>query len=105
MVAWMVISALLGLGFWSLVVGVAAFVGCVSMVLFNAMAVIFDEFFYMAGTVFSLVGIFRFGIGVIVGVLFFFAIFNFVWSMIWLIVFCVISFIFFCLYVSRSKKR
>ncbi|ETI99415.1 MAG: hypothetical protein Q610_ECBC00351G0002, partial [Escherichia coli DORA_B_14] len=28
----MVISALLGLGFWSLVVGVAAFVGCVSMV-------------------------------------------------------------------------
>lgn len=32
MAAWMVISALLGLGFWSLVVGVAAFVGCVSMV-------------------------------------------------------------------------
>ncbi|NYY74687.1 hypothetical protein DMH88_15800 [Escherichia coli] len=32
MEAWMVISALLGLGFWSLVVGVAAFVGCVSMV-------------------------------------------------------------------------
>ncbi|STE85068.1 bicyclomycin resistance protein [Escherichia coli] len=44
MAAWMVISALLGLGFWSLVVGVAAFVGCVSMVSSNAMAVILDEF-------------------------------------------------------------
>ncbi|MFO6484439.1 hypothetical protein ACLBR5_13440 [Escherichia coli] len=29
---------------WSLVVGVAAFVGCVSMVSSNAMAVILDEF-------------------------------------------------------------
>ncbi len=48
MAAWMVISALLGLGFWSLVVGVAAFVGCVSMVSSNAMAVILDEFPHMA---------------------------------------------------------
>ncbi len=48
MAAWMVISALLGLGFWSLVVGVAAFVGCVSMVSSNAMAVILDEFSHIA---------------------------------------------------------
>ena len=56
MAAWMVISALLGLGFWSLVVGVAAFVGCVSMVSSNAMAVILDEFPHMAGTASSLAG-------------------------------------------------
>ncbi len=60
MAAWMVISALLGLGFWSLVVGVAAFVGCVSMVSSNAMAVILDEFPHMAGTASSLAGTFRF---------------------------------------------
>ena len=44
MALWMVITALLGVGFWSLVVGVAAFVGCVSLVSSNAMAVILDEF-------------------------------------------------------------
>jgi hypothetical protein len=48
MAVWMVVTALLGVGFWSLVVGVAAFVGCVSMVSSNAMAVILDEFPHMA---------------------------------------------------------
>ena len=84
MAAWMVISALLGLGFWSLVVGVAAFVGCVSMVSSNAMAVILDE----------LLPIWRerhlrwqeparFGIGAIVGALLSLATFNSAWPMIW----------------------
>ena len=49
MAIWLVLSALLGVGFWALVVGVAAFVGCVSMVSSNAMAVILDEFPHMAG--------------------------------------------------------
>jgi DHA1 family bicyclomycin/chloramphenicol resistance-like MFS transporter len=40
MAVWMVVCALLDVGFWALVVGVAAFVGCVSMVSSNAMAVI-----------------------------------------------------------------
>jgi hypothetical protein len=44
MAIWLVVSAFLGVGFWALVVGVAAFVGCVSMVSSNAMAVILDEF-------------------------------------------------------------
>ncbi len=79
MAAWMVISALLGLGFWSLVVGVAAFVGCVSMVSSNAMAVILDEFPHMAGTASSLAGTFRFGIGAIVGALLSLATFNSAW--------------------------
>jgi DHA1 family bicyclomycin/chloramphenicol resistance-like MFS transporter len=50
MAIWLVVSAFLGVGFWALVVGVAAFVGCVSMVSSNAMAVILDEFPHMAGT-------------------------------------------------------
>jgi DHA1 family bicyclomycin/chloramphenicol resistance-like MFS transporter len=44
MAIWLVLSAFTGVGFWALVVGVAAFVGCVSMVSSNAMAVILDEF-------------------------------------------------------------
>ncbi len=32
MAVWMVVCALLDVGFWSLVISVAAFVGCVSMV-------------------------------------------------------------------------
>ncbi|MFQ8718947.1 MAG: Bcr/CflA family multidrug efflux MFS transporter, partial [Enterobacter hormaechei] len=67
MAIWLVLSALLGVGFWALVVGVAAFVGCVSMVSSNAMAVILVEFPHMAGTASSLAGTFRFGIGAIVG--------------------------------------
>ncbi len=62
MAVWMVVCALLDVGFWALVVGVAAFVGCVSMVSSNAMAVILDEFPHMAGTASSLAGTFRFGI-------------------------------------------
>ncbi|MGG8885030.1 Bcr/CflA family multidrug efflux transporter, partial [Escherichia coli] len=81
-------SALLGLGFWSLVVGVAAFVGCVAMVSSNAMAVIRDEFPHMAGTASSLAGTFRVGIGAIVGALLPLATFNSAWPMLWSIAFC-----------------
>jgi DHA1 family bicyclomycin/chloramphenicol resistance-like MFS transporter len=69
MAIWMVVTAFFDVGFWSLVLGVAAFVGCVSMVSSNAMAVILDEFPHMAGTASSLAGTFRFGIGAIVGAL------------------------------------
>jgi hypothetical protein len=63
MAVWMVVCALLDVGFWALVVGVAAFVGCVSMVSSNAMAVILDEFPHMAGTASSLAGTFRLASG------------------------------------------
>ncbi|MGS9154927.1 Bcr/CflA family multidrug efflux transporter, partial [Salmonella enterica subsp. enterica serovar Infantis] len=66
MAVWKVVSALRGNGFWALVDGVAAFVGCVSMVSSNAMEVIFDEFPHMAGTSSSLAGTFRFCICAIV---------------------------------------
>jgi DHA1 family bicyclomycin/chloramphenicol resistance-like MFS transporter len=105
MALWMVITALLGVGFWSLVVGVAAFVGCVSLVSSNAMAVILDEFPHMAGTASSLAGTFRFGIGAIVGALLSMSTFNSAWPMIWSITFCATSSILFYLYASRGKKQ
>lgn len=104
MAVWMVVTALMGAGFWSLVVGVAAFIGCVSLVSSNAMAVILDEFPHMAGTASSLAGTFRFGIGAIVGALLSLSTFNSAWPMIWSITFCATSSILFYIYASRGKK-
>lgn len=104
MAIWLVVSAFLGVGFWALVVGVAAFVGCVSMVSSNAMAVILDEFPHMAGTASSLAGTFRFGIGAIVGALLSMATFTTAWPMLWAMAFCAISSILFYLYASRPRK-
>lgn len=100
----LVVSAFLGVGFWALVVGVAAFVGCVSMVSSNAMAVILDEFPHMAGTASSLAGTFRFGIGAIVGALLSMATFTTAWPMLWAMAFCATSSILFYLYASRPRK-
>ncbi|ENU4084783.1 MULTISPECIES: Bcr/CflA family multidrug efflux MFS transporter [Enterobacter] len=104
MAIWLVMSAFLGVGFWALVVGVAAFVGCVSMVSSNAMAVILDEFPHMAGTASSLAGTFRFGIGAIVGALLSMATFTTAWPMLWAMAFCATSSILFYLYASRPRK-
>lgn len=104
MAIWLVVSAFLGIGFWALVLGVAAFVGCVSMISSNAMAVILDEFPHMAGTASSLAGTFRFGIGAIVGALLSMATFNTAWPMLWAIAFCATSSILFYLYASRPRK-
>ncbi|MBN4799143.1 Bcr/CflA family multidrug efflux MFS transporter [Enterobacter asburiae] len=104
MAIWLVVSAFLGVGFWALVVGVAAFVGCVSMVSSNAMAVILDEFPHMAGTASSLAGTFRFGIGAIVGALLSMANFTTAWPMLWAMAFCATSSILFYLYASRPRK-
>lgn len=104
MAIWLVVSAFLGVGFWALVVGVAAFVGCVSMVSSNAMAVILDEFPHMAGTASSLAGTFRFGIGAIVGALLSMATFTTAWPMLWAMAFCATSSILFYLYATRPRK-
>ena len=101
---WLVVSAFLGVGFWALVVGVAVFVGCVSMISSNAMAVILDEFPHMAGTASSLAGTFRFGIGAIVGALLSLATFTSAWPMLWSIALCATGSILFCLYASRPRK-
>ena len=104
MAVWLVVSAYFDIGFWALVLGVAAFVGCVSMISSNAMAVILDEFPHMAGTASSLAGTFRFGIGAIVGALLSLATFNTAWPMLWAIAFCATSSILFYLYASRPRK-
>ncbi|MDY0418818.1 Bcr/CflA family multidrug efflux MFS transporter [Enterobacter sp. 170198] len=104
MAIWLVVSAFLSVGFWALVVGVAAFVGCVSMVSSNGMAVILDEFPHMAGTASSLAGTFRFGIGAIVGALLSMATFTTAWPMLWAMAFCATSSILFYLYASRPRK-
>ena len=104
MAIWLVVSEFFGVGFWALVVGVAAFVGCVSMISSNAMAVILDEFPHMAGTASSLAGTFRFGIGAVVGALLSMATFNTAWPMLWAMAFCATSSILFCLYASRPRK-
>ena len=104
MAIWLVVSAFFDVGFWALVVGVAAFVGCVSMISSNAMAVILDEFPHMAGTASSLAGTFRFGIGAVVGALLSMATINTAWPMLWAMAFCATSSILFCLYASRPRK-
>ncbi|EMO5717238.1 Bcr/CflA family multidrug efflux MFS transporter [Enterobacter bugandensis] len=104
MAVWLVVSAFLGVGFWALVIGVAAFVGCVSMISSNAMAVILDEFPHLAGTASSLAGTFRFGIGAIVGALLSMATFTTAWPMLWAMAFCATSSVLFCLYASRPRK-
>lgn len=67
--AWLVVSALLGLGFWATVIGVACYIGCIPVVASNTMAVILNEFPYMAGATSSLAGTLRFGISALVGLL------------------------------------
>ncbi|MFY9994456.1 MAG: Bcr/CflA family multidrug efflux MFS transporter [Leclercia sp.] len=104
MAVWMVVTAYFDVGFWALVFGIAAFVGCISMVSSNAMAVILDEFPHMAGTASSLAGTFRFGIGAIVGALLSLATFTSAWPMLWSIALCATGSILFCLYASRPKK-
>ena len=104
MAIWLVVSAFFGVGFWALVVGVAAFVGCVSMIPSNAMADILDEFPHMAGSASSLAGTFPFGIGAVVGALLSVATFNTAWPMLWAMAFCATSSILFCLYASRPRK-
>ncbi|HDG1671384.1 TPA: Bcr/CflA family multidrug efflux MFS transporter [Kluyvera cryocrescens] len=104
MALWMVACALLDVGFWSLVLGIAVFIGCVSMVSSNAMAVILDEFPHMAGTASSLAGTFRFGIGAIVGALLSMATFTTAWPMLISIALCATCSILFYRYASRRRK-
>ena len=104
MALWMVACALLDVGFWSLVLGIAVFIGCVSMVSSNAMAVILDEFPHMAGTASSLAGTFRFGIGAIVGALLSMATFTTAWPMLISIALCATCSILFYRYATRPRK-
>lgn len=64
---WLFLTALFNLGFWSMVIGIALFVGQNSIIGSNAMASILEKFPSIAGTANSMVGSVRFGIGAMVG--------------------------------------
>ncbi|MWQ64343.1 Bcr/CflA family multidrug efflux MFS transporter [Glaesserella parasuis] len=64
---WLIISATLQLGLWSMAIGVAFFVGMVSTIGSNASAAILDRYPQMAGTANAVAGTARFGIGSLVG--------------------------------------
>lgn len=103
MAIWLVVSIGFNFGFWALVLGVAVFVGCVSMISSNAMAVILDEFPHMAGTASSLAGTFRFGIGAFSGAILSLATFTTAWPMVGAIAVCATCSILFYLYASHAR--
>ena len=104
MAIWLVVSYQFDFGFWALVLGVALFVSCVSMISSNAMAVILDEFPHIAGTASSLAGTFRFGIGALTGAILAIASFNSAWPMIGAIALCSTCSLLFYRY-ARAKSR
>ncbi|AIR06767.1 MULTISPECIES: Bcr/CflA family multidrug efflux MFS transporter [Cedecea] len=105
MAVWLVVSSQLDFGFWAMVLGVAIFISCVSLVSSNAMAVILDEFPHMAGTASSLAGTFRFGIGALTGALLSVATFNTAWPMIWSIAICATASVVFYFYASKARHK
>ena len=64
---WLLLVALLDLGFWSMALGVAVFVGQNPLISSNAMASILEKFPNSAGSANSMVGSVRFGIGACMG--------------------------------------
>lgn len=101
---WLLVVCTAGLPFWALVIGVAGYVGCLAMVASNAMAVIMDNFPHMSGTVASLAGTFRFGIGALVGFLLSMAPAYSAWPMVLSMVFCILAAVLSYLYASRPDK-
>lgn len=100
---WLLISSALDLGFLSLVFGVAMFIGCVSTVSSNAMAVILDEFPHMAGTASSLAGTLRFGVGALVGALMSLVSISSAWPMVATIALCATISVVLFSYASRPR--
>lgn len=102
---WLLVVCIIDLGFWALVLGIAAYVGCIAMVSSNAMAVVLDDFPHMAGTTASLAGTLRFSIGALVGTLLSIAPVSSVWPMVGSITFCIITAVSLYFYASRSRDN
>ncbi|HHX0539853.1 TPA: Bcr/CflA family multidrug efflux MFS transporter [Haemophilus influenzae] len=64
---WLILTALLDLGFWPMAIGVAFFVGPNPVISSNAMASALEKCPQMAGTTNSLIGSVRFAVGAIMG--------------------------------------
>ncbi|WP_017346928.1 Bcr/CflA family multidrug efflux MFS transporter [Pantoea sp. A4] len=102
---WLLLVSALHLGFIPLVLGVAMFIGCVSTVSSNAMAVVLDEFPHMAGTASSLAGTLRFGVGALVGALLSLVSFDSAWPMVGTIAACATISISLFFYASRPHMQ
>ena len=103
MAIWLVVVCTFDLGFIPLVLGVAMFIGCVSMISSNAMAVILEEFPHMAGTASSLAGTMRFGVGALAGAVLSTITFSSAWPMVISIFVCATTSIIFFLYATRKR--
>lgn len=66
---WLAITAIFQLGFWSMAIAIAVFVGMLSTVGSNATAAILERYPQMAGTANAVAGTARFGVGSLVGFL------------------------------------
>ncbi len=104
MAVWLVVVSMLNLGFLPLVFGVAMYIGCVSMVSSNAMAVILEEFPHMAGTASSLAGTLRFGVGALTGALLSTLTFSSAWPMVGSIFVCASFSVILFIYASRPHQ-
>ncbi|MDE1184954.1 MAG: Bcr/CflA family multidrug efflux MFS transporter [Pantoea sp.] len=102
---WLLVASALNLGFLPLVLGVAMFIGCVSTVSSNAMAVILDEFPHMAGTASSLAGTLRFGVGALVGALLSMVNVSSAWPMVATIALCATVSIMLFSYATRPRHN
>lgn len=102
---WLLIASVMDLGFPALVLGVAVSISCISTVSSNAMAVILDEFPHIAGTVSSLAGTLRFGVGALVGVLLSGIPLITVWPMVWSMAGCATISLGFCLYSGYLGRK
>ncbi|MFS1563503.1 MAG: Bcr/CflA family multidrug efflux MFS transporter [Candidatus Arsenophonus phytopathogenicus] len=100
---WLILSTILDLGFIPMVFGVAVYVGSIAMISSNAMSVILDNYPHIAGTVSSLVGTIRFGIGAFFGYLLSCFKTTTVWPMVGFMGLCVCLAMGFVLLANYSK--
>lgn len=102
---WLLLVSAGGFGFWTLVLGVAVYIGCIAMISSNAMAVILDDFPHMAGTASSLAGTLRFSIGALVGAILSLAPGNSAWPMVSSMALCGIIAVSLYFYAYRSGQH
>ncbi|HGJ5874050.1 MAG TPA: Bcr/CflA family multidrug efflux MFS transporter [Arsenophonus apicola] len=100
---WLIFSTILNLGFIPMIFGVAVYVGSIAMISSNAMSVILDNYPHIAGTVSSLVGTIRFGIGAFFGYLLSCFKTTTAWSMVGFMGLCVFLAMEFVLLANYSK--
>ncbi|MCC8367532.1 Bcr/CflA family multidrug efflux MFS transporter [Xenorhabdus sp. PB61.4] len=101
---WLLFSTMLDLGFISLVLGVAIYISCISLITSNSMAVVLDGYPHMAGTVASLSGTLRFSIAALVGAILSYAPEKSAWPMVGSMALCVILAMALIVYASRAKQ-